>query len=555
MAALRSAPPLPARAPPPRAAAHTTAPPAASALPPSGFRPPAAPPPPEPAGYRRHPTQRGSVVPVPPAPAGATVGDWCDEMLRVAALLPSAAALPPGVHPVHTKALHTARAEVAKRANEGSDAGARLPRLLRDFAAHLGIVDHPWSLNEAEALVLHFCQERNSTTPALEMPRIAHARDVLSMASRIAACSARAGFVVPPHCGARVTANFAARGGKVQRDHSKAYPVHLSSILKCEPPQNSPDRDVWEAWFTMSMFCLRTGVVYNLYSDMFLPYDKGFILAWRFVQKRAPVPEDDEAASSVGATTAARHPKLAAIIRRDLPNHRLFPDVTASRLNAFARAKFPHCPPGFDVRAYGARTGADAEAVLLKLPDDITRKLFWWKREKNDMRGYYGGVNIQLMYTFSERRTQTVFAHIAPGNWSGAATAPNLDKWRTPVASSVPSAPPLSTILQTLRTACPALVVTRRLRAAARAAAARRALGVPSAAPPAGPGPLEGTCCRCFEPVGPEDDGVICELCDEMVCADCVDDNTADYYCPAHAPDRPGARGTRKRARSGNAKA
>ena len=543
-AALRATP-----APPAGPTPCTRQPAAATAPPASHLSLPPLPPPAGPAGYRR--IARGAhatVVPIPPAPAGATVRQWCEEMLRVAALEPPSA-IPDGVHPAHASAIASAARTVAQVANEGSDAQSRLPRLLRSFADHHGTLDHPWSLAQAEALVLHFCLDRHSAKPSLDMPRIKHARDVLGMASRIAACSTRAGFAVPPHCGPRVTAAFNAKGAGAKREHSAAYPVHLSSIMKCRPPADSPDRDTWEAWFMMSLFCLRTGIVYHLYSHMFLPHSDGYLLVWRFVQKRAPVPESEDAASSVGAVSAARHALLHDIIKRDGPNRRLFPDVTPARLNAFARAHFPHCPPGFDVRAYGARTGADAEANLLSVPDDIVRVLFWWKRANNDMRSYYGGVNVDLMFRFSERRLQTEFRHTLPGVWTGRVLARGLTRWDPAVGGALPDLPPYATVLETLRTRCPSLVVTRRVRAAVRANAARRALGLATATTPAAAqAPLTGTCVHCFDELGPDDGGLACEHCDEVICLDCVSDAEGDYFCPAHKKDAPKRAPKRKRS-------
>ena len=513
---------------------------------------PAPAPPLGPAGHRRHPTRRDEVVPIPPpVTPGATVGAWCREMLRHAALQP-ASALAPGVHPAHAPAIATARKEVAQRANEGSDAPSRLPRLLLEFATHLGVADHPWSLAEAEALVLHFCLERNKAKPANDMPQVKHARDILSMASRIAACSSRAGFAVPPHCGPQVTAAFAARGAKSRKEHSSAYPVHMSSLLGCRPAADHPDRDVWNAWFVMALFCLRTGVLFHLYTHMFVPYDSGYILVWRFVQKRCPVSDDEGVASSVGAVTAARHPYLRDIIGEPSDdNRRLFPAVTPQRLSEFARSHLPACPPGYDVRTYGVRTAADAEAQLLGLPDDITRTMFWWKRPNQDMRAYYGGVNIRLMYMFSERRVQTHFRHSLPGRWDGAAKRRGLDNWSTPVASKLPSPPAYEHILRSLRTACPSLLVQRRVRAAVRAAAARRSLGLPAPPTQSGQAPLTGTCLKCYVELGPTDPGRACELCDEVICDSCIDAAAGpDYYCPAHKGDHPAAVGSkRKRAR------
>ena len=489
-----------------------------------------------------------------PAP---TMGDWCDAMLRTAALVPAPTQVPDGVAAAHASAISRAGVTTARRANAGSSAPARLPRMLRQFAELRGVVDHPWSLPQLEAFMLDYCQSRILPDPPCGWNRLKFAGDALDEASRVAAASRRVvdgpwRFPAPPYCGAAIKIWAQSKGARDVPEHSAAFPVHATSILAAMPTDPAAKHyRAARAWFLMSMFCLRTGILFHLYSDMFIPYDGGFLLVWRFVQKRAAGDADDiDARSRIGTVTAARHPLLADIIRHEDGNHRLFDGLTHAELSAFVRECLPNAPPGFDVRTYGARTGADHDAQLLAMPDDLTRVLMWWKRAKPDMRGYYGGVNIRLMFIFSERRLRVRATHVLPGVRDGVITDRGLTDWDTPVASTLPPAPAYQHILNALRVSCPSLAVSRRVRAASRAERARVAAGLgPSPALPDGTADvLEGYCSMCFDEITAEDAAAACICCDELACTGCHPNLREDFRCLAHrraapAPKRPRASG------------
>ena len=507
------------------------------------------------------PIPRSSVVasaatPVPP-PDGIpppTMADWCNAMLRTAALIPAAVQLPPGVAAVHAPAVAKAGTTAARKANIGSSAPERLPRMLLQFAELRGVLNHPWSLPQLEAFTLDYCQARLIPKPPCGWDRLAHASDVLNEASRIAATSRRVmdgpwRFPAPPYCGSAVKAWAVSRGAKETPEHSAAFPVHMTDILDAMPsdPASRHYRAA-RAWFVMSIFGLRTGILFHLYSNMFIPYDGGYLLVWRFVQKRTTGDaEDEDALSRIGAITAARHPLLHAIIRHSEGDHRIFEGLTHQELSAFVHLCVPDSPPGFDVRSYGARTAADAATELLMLPDDLARKIMWWKRSKPDMRGYYGGSSIRSMYLFSERRMFIRASHVLPGVRDAVLTRGGLTNWDTPVASTLPPLPNYEHVLAALRATCPSLAVSRRTRGAARAERARRTLGLgPSPTLPDGPTEvLEGYCCRCYERVTAEVEAASCVCCDELACTACHPDLDEDFRCPAHT-DRP----TLKRARA-----
>jgi hypothetical protein len=285
---------------------------------------------------------------------------------------------------------------------------------------------------------------------------------------------------------------------------------------------------------------------------MFVPYDGGLILVWRHNQKRTTADADaismDEVCD-VNAITAARHPVLARILASANKDGRLFPDVNAEKMNAFIRAHVPGTPPGFDVRAHGLRTGADADADTLTMPDNLTRALFWWKRQKTDMRSYYSAVNLRLMFLFTERRSAVILQPILPGAMDAAVTDASALDWSTPVRSSLPTPPDMDTLLKAATAVSPSFILTRRLRGTARAERARRALGAgPTPDLPSGEAPvLEGYCALCFRRVGPEDKAAACMACNELACQQCVVDTDTDWRCPGHRePTRFQARRGRK---------
>jgi len=500
----------------------------------------------------------------PPAPSGsgATLGDWCRDMLRTAAGLGSAArpVAPDGVAPANAHAYGTATRQAAARANKGSSKPVSLPEQLLAFATMRNVIDHPWGPAAAEGLVLDFSQCRLAAKPPLGWPAVTKAASVRADASRLAAASRRAGYQVPPMCGKAVDEWTATRGAKIKREHSAAFPVRLNDLLEAEPCARSPRWKVWAALVVTSLFCLRPGIALHLYRSMFVPYDGGFILMWRHTQKRTAADVDAATAdevSDVNAVTAARHPVLSRILSTAARDGRLFPTATADAMNAFVRDTIPDAPPGFDIRAHGLRTGADADADALQVPPDVVRAMFWWKREKSDMRAYYCAPNIHFMYLFSERRSEVIRNPLASSLTAAAVRREGVTDWRTPVATSLPTPPSIDDLASAATTVSPSFILSRRLRGSARTERARRALGLGPTQPATGSvAPiLEGYCSKCFEYIGPKDPAAACECCDELACRSCHPDPEADFRCVAHVEQLPTRQTIAAKAKAAAAKA
>ena len=479
-----------------------------------------------------------------PSAAPPTMLTWSLDMLRVAGGMQSSqAASPLGVAPAHAGALRDAVDVSARAANLGSSARVRLPALLRDFITHLRIESHPFSAVEVDACVLHFLQERMKRNPILGMQRVNHAAHCLSDASRIAAASRAAGYDTPAYCGPRTREWARLRGAFDRPEHSAAHPLHLSHIIACRPAPSSPAYPAWCALFVMAIFCLRTGIVFHLYSDMFVEYGDGFLLVWQHTQKRSRADVlDERSLSRVAVISAARHPLLATIIRRSRPNHRLFPSLTADQLSAFVRSHMPHAPPGFDIRVYGARVAADTDATALSLPDDVTCRIFWWKRTQQLMRVYYSGINIRAAFVFCDLRATLSYNHIGPGTFDVTAPSSSIINWsRVAVDVDLPALPPFEALANAYRCVALSYVVMRDNRARARGVRARRELGeVSSSASDSVVSAVSGACCLCAAPITDRlPSGACARRCKAIVCLKCHPNLEVDFLCPAHrAPPR-----------------
>lgn len=476
---------------------------------------------------------------VHPPQATRTMARWARDMLTVQAGLP-VQELDPAIAPVHGPALAAATATRAVKSNVGSSAPVRLAEMCLAFATHTGTQDHAWSPVQAEAFVLDMMQQRLSTHPPLGWNRIADAATCLSDASRIAAMSRAAGYPLPPYCGPRLSDWATDRGARARPEHSAAYPIHISWLLARVPPKRSPDRQVWEALFIMALFCLRTGIVYHLYSHMFVAYGRGYLLVWRHTHKRM---RDDiadiDSLSRTGAMTAACHPLLDDIIRRGGPNRRLFPTVTSERMSQWIRRELPHVPPSFDIRVYGNRTAADGDAVNLGLPDELVCVLFWWKRPVKLMKSYYSSTNIELAYTFAERRLRLVYNFITPSMCDCRVPSRDLLDWTAPaVGRALPPLPSMQQLKEAMECVSDSLSLARRVRCELRTRRARTALGSETIRETVY-GLLEGPCTRCKRDLGPEDDAAVCMVCDTMICNRCYPQfETANWWCAIHTAKR-----------------
>ena len=457
---------------------------------------------------------------------------------------PSAAAA------AHGPAVRSAAGLQARRAVLGSSAPVRALELCRRFAAHRRVGDHPWSLEQLEHFTIDFLTQRLDRAYMPDIPGWAKisAPAALCEASRIAAALRRANIgTIPAHCGSAVKAFCVARGAKDVPEHSAAYPLHLTLLLEAEPPPTAPNRQAWEALVLMSAFALRTGIVYHVWSDMFIPYDGGYMFVWRHTHKRtASIADinDLDSLSKIGSITGARLPALHAIINRDRPNHLLFPGLTADHLTLFVRAHVRGSHPGFDIRTYGTRTSADHDGNALWLPDGVANRIFWWKPKVPQMRAYYASQAICESFTFTERRAGLRFHHFLPGSCDLRIPSAELRDWRgVGVGPDLPDPPPISAIKDALNCYAPSVGLTRNLRADTRAKRARRAAGEPSTSSESGSAPVcSGPCTKCSRPIDTDDDAAACVRCTRIVCLDCWPNVETDWRCPVHQPPRKGRR-------------
>ena len=492
----------------------------------------------------------------PPAPPTAppawedrgTVADVFHAALRAHGGLP--APPDPGIPAAHRAAVQDAAQLAAKKAVTGSSAPVQILELALAFARHRGSHTARWSPPVVEALVLDFCASRidQAKMPAVKGWAKVNATTALNDSSRLAAALRRGGAVeTPPNCGFKVKDYCINRGARDVPEHSAAYPLHIALLLEAEPAAGSPDREAWEALVTMSVFALRTGIVYHLYSDMFVAYDNGYLMVWRHVHKRTAAiadANDIEALSKIGSVTGARHPVLHDIIRRDQPNHRLFPTLTADAMSQFVRKHVRGAHPGFDIRTYGTRTAADHDATVLALPDPICNRIFWWKpKAEARMRTYYSSQVICEAFTFTERRAALKFHHFLPGSCDARVPSVSMRDWTSVgVGTDLPPPPPIEHIKAALSCTSHSYAVQRTVRADVRAKRARRAAGVESTDSESGVAPVAtGRCAKCADLVSAEEEAACCVRCTRIVCQACWPDLSADWRCPAHR-QRPGGK-------------
>ena len=460
----------------------------------------------------------------------------------------------------HEHALRAAARATTQAALQGSGASVAVAEQALAFARHRRVTDAAWSAARAEAFVLDYCQARSGKSSASRPSSWTTVSVATAMgeASALAGASRRAGHAVPPYCGPLVDNWCTVEGGRSKPEHSKAYPIHLAHILKAEPPAGTPEHEIWVGLALSSFFCLRTGVSQHLHSHMFVPYDGGYLCVWRFPHKRtARLDSHDPAAmSAIGAISAARHPALTRILDpfvRQKENVRVCATATCATMSQFVRDNFPGAPPSFNMRAYGVRTGADADATLLKVPPDVVDTLFCWKRSGATarMQHYYSGINIRHMFTFTERRVQIQFKHLFAGRFAGTVPSRALLDWKSPLVSKepLPPTPDYEVIGRAMQAQAPSLAAAKQLRTTVRRVRARRAAGelsTESASDGSVEGTLETVCCICSKVLGPTATASVCSRCPLASCHDCTDPRVDPYYCPAHARRPPPAKRRRR---------
>ena len=360
------------------------------------------------------------------APAHAppsTIGDWLTTIKAFAAG-DSAGIDDPDVPEALRGFTATARATVRLKAAIGS--GSRATKAIRymlQLARSLpGVMTSPASPAVIDALAVTYVVRRLDPQPPFGWSVCKKARTVSSDVSAIAEMSRKTGMTMARHLGTLTAQFLSARGATAKPENSDAWPIHLNDILAVEPTdRNGKQWKVWSSMVVVSAFCLRPGVALHLQPSHFLSWDGGYILIWQWAFKAITGGTDimdPELKSAVTRVSAARFPALTRIFQhlRTL-GPRPWRECTSEAMSKFVRDNFPSAPKGFTLRPYGLRVAADAAAMAMDLPEDITNALFWWRRVSTSMRLYYGALSISRMFLFSEARTRLTCVHISPGRF------------------------------------------------------------------------------------------------------------------------------------------
>ena len=493
----------------------------------------------------------GTPLPVSPPPVTtpvATLGAWI-ERLGGFATGRQGSIVPSGLPAAVLDDVATADGSVIRKGALGSDRPFRVPRYLLTHAAAVGALETPYSLGAVDAFITSYVVRRLLPHPPYGWQRITVPSSVADDCSSIATLSRKIGLTpFPNFCGPKTEAYLNSKGALDQREHSAAYPFLTSALLAVKPPLNHRDRRVWEFLWVMSLFCLRTGVVQHVTPEMFVPYMGGYILVWRAAFKTGDGDVDDATQKSLRFHfTASSHPDLHSILRGRPPGAPIFSDINPDDVTAFVRRSLPQVPASFDVRTYGARTGAEAEATVLVMPPTLNDVLFWWKREKAAMRTYYAPQNILHMFLFASSRLDVRSQPLGPGMHAAAFQGSALPDWNAPVASMDPLPPIDLVAMDAAWRAVPHSLIDARTQRSARrlgtsvlpprttsTRAPQPSIPAAQLAAPAN----RGRCVNCRRNLRVRDKATLCELCDIMVCTICHPFDT-DYYCPSHRAAAP----------------
>ena len=380
-----------------------------------------------------------------------------------------------------------ARATVRLKAVAGSSRTVRAPRYLFQLVVALGVGGAPFGAATVDAVAVTYAIRRLDAEPPLGWRRVEHAATVKSDLSSVSAMSGRMGVGVAPVCGTLVAQYLNARGAGDRSEHSHAWPIHISDLLKVEPPYSSPKWQLWAACIVLAFFCLRPGVLRHLTRAMFIGWRKGWILIWRYVSKTtAGDILDPELRSAVERVAAARNAVLTRVFERLPAKGPLFPEATVSNLDTFIKESFPQAPKGFRLCTYGIRVAADLEAVELGVPVDLTNALFWWRRLTVSSRLYYGGLSIHRMFLFSEARTRLTFVHFFAGRYDARIAGGPRPDFKAVPAGSLPPLPATTAVeLEAAWAAEASTVADERVGRALKVAHPQAWQALPADAPPA----------------------------------------------------------------------
>lgn len=408
-----------------------------------------------PAPSLTHPT-------IPSVQSGRTLGEWVGDVVKC---MSTGESTDSAVHP-RVRAAAAVHAPVPRSA---SSRPARAIEYLSTLIADARLGDVPFTLPNTQAVVRMFVNRRLENPPPFGWSLVENAATVAADCSAIAAASGRSGTHLPPFCGPSVRILLEEHKAFIKKDHSAAYPLPLDVLILSEPPSSQKALHMaWSALILMSFMCLRTGVLFHLTSQMFVPYARGWLLIWRHSHKRAgSAPNDPLFLSPAVMLAAARHHLLDRILdgRKDGP---LFPGLSSDTLTTFIRTSIPGTHPAFDIRSYGARVAAVQDATILMLPGPLMRSLFWWKQAESPMSEYYAGTNILLMFAFSEARFLIKHTPMIPGYFAATLSAPSPN-WSSVIVGDPPPLPskPLITQMEAAWFATSPSFIAKRMQLAA----------------------------------------------------------------------------------------
>ena len=359
-----------------------------------------------------------------------TIRQWLGLLLRYIRGR-SAGAVDPDLHP----ALHTfvAVAQATTRLKSVLGSGSRSMKAIRylwTLADAIGVLAAPFTPANVDGLAVCFAIRRLESKPPFGWKRCTKARSPASDLSSVAATSGRAGCPVPAYCGRISSQYLNARGAAARPEHSDAWPIHLYELQQSEPPDDGDGGEwiTWAALMILSLFCLRPGVLPYLCIPMFVAWDGGYILVFRyeFKSNKGDV-MDPELRAATPRVTGARHPALHRIFQRRYPCARFLRTATSAVLSAWVRRHVPSAPKGYTIRPYGIRVAADIAASALGVPDDLIDAIFWWRRLVQSMRLYYGALSIRRMYLFSEARARLKCVHLTVSRYDAKLEGPVPD--------------------------------------------------------------------------------------------------------------------------------
>jgi hypothetical protein len=457
----------------------------------------------------------------------------------------------------------TARATARLKTVMGGGRAEKTTRYLLQLTRALGpgVADAPMTLPAIDALACAYAIRRLERHPPFGWFRCDSADTPSSDLSSVAELSRKMGVHMSPQLGPLAASYLAARGAGATPDHSNAWPIHLADLIAVEPTPRNPTNPKWVAWAACticSAFCLRPGVIPHLTLRMFVAWDGGYILIWRWRFKASGGDVlDPELRSPTVRVAGARFPTLTTIFHTLQQHHQtntpIFPASINKSMAAFVQATFPAAPKGFTFRVYGIRIAADVTACALDIPEDITNAMFWWRTVQRAMRAYYGALMVRRMYAFAEARTRLRCIHITPGRFDArltSGTVPDLSAAAMLDKNAPPMPPLLAHDLEAAWGAETTIARDRHDHAIRRIDLGRAAWAtLPADAPPSDDDDTRSLDCEgCSKHLGARDAGTLCdeERCKAVRCPKCQVYRQG-WRCANHSRDTAGPKRVRTR--------